>query len=56
MSLSDELLNVIVCPQCKGDLQYERNPDKLLCQNCKLIFRVEDDIPVLLLDEAEKIK
>ncbi len=56
MSLSNELLNVIVCPQCKGDLQYERGQSKLLCQNCKLIFRVEDDIPVLLLDEAEKIK
>ncbi len=55
MALSEEILSIIVCPQCKGELQYERNKNRLACDNCRLVFRVEDDIPVLLIDEAESL-
>jgi len=53
MALSTELLEIIVCPQCKGELKYDENDDKLNCDSCRLMFRVEDDIPVLLVEEAE---
>ncbi len=55
MALSDEILSIIVCPKCKGELEYDSDKNKLTCENCRLVFRVEDDIPVLLLDEAESL-
>ena len=53
MTLSDKLLEVIVCPKCKGKLDYQKSENRLCCDNCRLNFRVEDNIPVLLIDEAE---
>ncbi len=52
--LSDKLLAILACPQCKGDLEYDRDNNKLICQNCRLKFNVEDDIPIMLINEAEK--
>jgi uncharacterized protein YbaR (Trm112 family) len=48
-----DLLEILACPKCKGDLKYDEEQDKLICENCRLIFRVEDDIPIMLIDEAE---
>ncbi len=55
MALSEKLLDMIVCPQCKGKLEYLEKEEKLICQACRLSYRVSDDIPVLLVEEAEKI-
>lgn len=55
MALSEDLLQILVCPACKGDLDYDREGARLTCPRCKLRFRIEDDIPVMLLDEAEKL-
>jgi uncharacterized protein YbaR (Trm112 family) len=52
--LSDKLLAILACPQCKGDLEYDRDNNKLICQSCRLKFNVEDDIPIMLINEAEK--
>jgi uncharacterized protein YbaR (Trm112 family) len=52
--LSDKLLAILACPQCKGDLDYDRENNKLICQHCRLKFSVEDDIPIMLINEAEK--
>jgi len=52
--LSDKLLEVLACPKCKGDLVYERNENKLICEACRLRYRIGDDIPIMLIDEAEK--
>jgi len=52
--LSDELLKILACPKCKGALDYDRENEKLVCNSCRLIYRVENDIPVMLTDEAEK--
>lgn len=54
--ISQELLDVLACPQCKGDLKLSENSDALICDICKLKYRVEDDIPIMLIDEAEKIE
>jgi len=59
--LDPKLLEILACPKCTGDLEYKTMPDNekngsLICHNCKLVFRVEDDIPIMLLDEAEELK
>lgn len=55
MALSEKLLEKMVCPACKGPLNYEQENNRLVCPECKLGYRVVDDIPVMLVDEAEKL-
>jgi len=55
MALSDRLLEKLACPDCKGGLEYEREQERLICQACRIAYRIVDDIPVLLTDEAEKL-
>jgi uncharacterized protein YbaR (Trm112 family) len=52
--LSKELLDILACPKCKGDLRYEEEQEVLICNNCRLKYHIKDDIPVMLIDEAEK--
>jgi uncharacterized protein YbaR (Trm112 family) len=54
--LAKELLDLLVCPKCKGDLKYLQAPHVLDCPRCLLRYRIEDDIPVMLIDEAEALK
>lgn len=54
MSLAPKLLEILVCPKCKGALEYRREPtEELVCGVCRLIYAVEDDIPIMLIDEAK---
>jgi uncharacterized protein YbaR (Trm112 family) len=54
MSLSPDLLDILVCPKCKGPLEHRTGPtEELVCQACRLIYAVEDDIPIMLIDEAK---
>jgi len=53
--LSDELLDILACPVCKGRLQSDAAALKLICLPCGLGFPVKDGIPVLLANEAEHI-
>ena len=55
MSLSPQLLEILVCPKCKGPLEYREQESALLCQSCRLRYQVRDDIPVMLIDEATPI-
>jgi uncharacterized protein YbaR (Trm112 family) len=52
--LSEKLLAILACPQCKGDLEYDRQNAVLICNHCRLRYRIEDDIPIMLIEEAEK--
>ena len=54
MPLSPELLSILVCPACRGDLAYDEAAERLTCNACRLRYRVVDDIPVMLVEEAEK--
>ncbi|HEY7727889.1 MAG TPA: Trm112 family protein [Candidatus Eisenbacteria bacterium] len=56
MPISDELLSILVCPQCKGDLRYERDAERLVCDACRLRYPIVDDIPVMLPEEAERFE
>lgn len=55
MAISGELLNILVCPQCKGELELVDNGFGLVCAACRLKYPVWDDIPNMLIDEAEEI-
>lgn len=53
MALDDELLDILVCPKCKGELEYREEDEELLCHDCRLRYAIDDGIPVMLVDEAE---
>ncbi|MDO9576119.1 MAG: Trm112 family protein [bacterium] len=54
--LDKELLEILACPKCKGDLEYKPAENKLICHRCKLAYRIDDDIPIMLIEEAETIE
>ena len=49
------LLDILVCPICKANLEYRKSAAELVCKPCKLAFPVRDDIPVMLQDEARQL-
>lgn len=53
MAVDERLLDILVCPKCKGDLEYLEEEDALLCHACRLRYEVRDDIPIMLIDEAQ---
>ncbi len=55
MSLAPELLEILVCPKCKGDLEHRPDEQVLICRVCRLAYPIEDDIPVMLIDEARPL-
>ena len=55
MSLSPELLEILVCPKCKGELEYRAEPEALVCRACRLVYPVEDGIPIMLIEEAKPL-
>ena len=55
MPLRPELLALLACPKCKGDLAYDASANTLTCSACRLRYKVVDDIPVMLVDEADKL-
>jgi uncharacterized protein len=52
MNLDPALLEIIVCPACRGALAVDDERSELACTSCGLAYPVRDDIPVLLVDEA----
>jgi len=50
-----KLLEILVCPLCKGPLIYKKAQQELICKPCRLAYPVRDDIPVMLEDEARKL-
>lgn len=52
MSINKELLEILACPKCKGDIYLTKKEDGLICKACKLVYPIKDDIPVMLIDEA----
>ena len=55
MALSQELLDILICLQCKGNVELTDTQDGLICHACKLLYPIKDDIPVMLLEEAIKL-
>ena len=55
MPLSAELKQILACPKCKGTLEFHEDEGQIHCKACKLAYRIEDDIPVMLVDEAKPL-
>jgi uncharacterized protein len=55
MPIKKELLDILCCPQCKGDIRLTGTGDGLSCDKCKLVYPIRDDIPVMLIDEAARL-
>jgi len=56
MAISKDLLEILACPQCKGEVTLTREEDGLVCGSCKLLYPIKDDIPIMLIDEAKRLE
>ena len=56
MTISKDLLAILACPNCKGDIRLSKDESFIICDNCRLLYRIDDDIPVMLIDEAKKVE
>jgi uncharacterized protein YbaR (Trm112 family) len=52
MTLPRQLLEILVCPKCRGELEHREKESALLCHQCKLKYAIRDGIPIMLIDEA----
>ncbi|MFC1837363.1 Trm112 family protein [Thermodesulfobacteriota bacterium] len=53
--ISKELLKILACPKCKGPVELTGEKDGLVCNSCRLLYEIRDDIPIMLIDEAKKL-
>jgi uncharacterized protein YbaR (Trm112 family) len=55
MTLNKELLEILACPKCKGDLILTQEEDGLICEKCALVYPIKEEIPIMLIEEAIKL-
>ena len=55
MAISNELLEILACPKCKGDIHLNEPNDGLICDHCKLVYEIKDDIPIMLPEKAKPL-
>ena len=53
MAIKKELLDILACPKCKGDIRLAEDGNSLLCYACRLRYAIREDIPIMLINEAE---
>jgi hypothetical protein len=56
MALNQELLKILACPKCKKELEPTPAWDGLICRTCGVVYRIEDEIPIMLVEEAVPLK
>lgn len=54
--IDDDLLAILACPKCKGSLKYLEAKEGLACGSCMLLYEIRDNIPVMLIEEAQELK
>jgi uncharacterized protein YbaR (Trm112 family) len=54
MALDAKLLEILACPNCHGEVDYKEPEQVIECRSCHYRYPVRDDIPVMLIEEAEK--
>jgi uncharacterized protein YbaR (Trm112 family) len=52
MAINQDLLSILVCPLCKAPVELKADESGLKCVQCKRVYPIRDDIPVMLIDEA----
>ena len=55
MAVKKELLDILACPKCKGNIHLNEKEDGLVCDTCKLLYEIRDDIPIMLIEEARPL-
>ena len=56
MAIKKELLDILACPKCKGDIVLNEKGDGLICRKCRLLYEIRNDIPIMLIEEAKPMK
>ena len=56
MALSKDLLDILVCPKCKGELKLTQKEDGLDCATCQLCYPIREEIPIMLIEEARPLE
>ena len=55
MPVNPDLLDILVCPKCKGQLELTPDQGGLNCESCRLQYEIRDDIPIMLIEEARPL-
>jgi uncharacterized protein YbaR (Trm112 family) len=55
MAIHPELLEILACPKCKGGIRLAPGQDALICDRCRLVYEIRDDIPIMLIEEAKPL-
>ena len=55
MATNEKLLEILACPQCHGKVRWDEKLGGLICDQCKLLYEVKNNIPIMLLEEAKKL-
>ena len=55
MGIGKELLEILACPQCKGNVRLNATKDCLICDRCRLLYEIREEIPIMLVDEAKPL-
>jgi uncharacterized protein YbaR (Trm112 family) len=55
MAINRELLEILACPRCKKEIHLNADENGLVCDSCRLLYEIKDDIPVMLIEEAKKL-
>jgi uncharacterized protein YbaR (Trm112 family) len=55
MGIKKELLDILACPRCKGSLHATAQEDGLICDKCRLLYEIKDDIPIMLIEKARPL-
>ncbi len=53
--ISEELLSILACPKCKGEVELDEKMGGLVCKNCALLYEIRDGIPIMLIEEAKPL-
>ncbi len=54
--ISEDLLKMLVCPKCKGDIKLDRLKSGLVCNKCRLIYEIKNGIPIMIVEKAAKLQ
>lgn len=55
MAINEKLLEILACPKCHGKVRWDEKIGGLICDHCKLLYEVKNDIPIMLIEEARKL-
>ncbi len=53
MTIIKELMEILACPKCKGEVHLNDKGDGLICERCRLLYEIKDDKPIMLIDDAK---